>query len=81
MQVFLQRKGGKDVETVAAERIDAVAAVRLRVSADARAYSFYYGVGEGGWKALKMNDDGSILSTSVAGGFVGAVIGPYARVE
>jgi beta-glucosidase len=30
---------------------------------------------------LKDRDDGSILSTDVAGGFVGATIGPYAREE
>jgi xylan 1,4-beta-xylosidase len=33
------------------------------------------------WSMLHGNDDGSILSTDIAGGFVGAVIGPYARLE
>jgi len=35
----------------------------------------------GGWKPLMVGDDGSILSTDVAGGYVGAVVGPYARAE
>ena len=29
-----------------------------------------------GWKPLKEHEDGSILSTDVAGGFVGAMVGP-----
>lgn len=81
LEVFLERMAGKEVETVAVERIKPVVPLRLKVSADARAYSFYYGVSDGSWKALKVNDDGSILSTGVAGGFVGAVIGPYARSQ
>ena len=44
-----------------------------------RDYSFYYDVG--GWQPLLKNDDGSILSTEVAGGFVGATLGPHARLE
>jgi hypothetical protein len=29
---------------------------------------------------VKEKDDGSILSTDIAGGFVGTVVGPYAVV-
>jgi alpha-N-arabinofuranosidase len=54
--------------------------VELKISAHAGAYSFFYDAGEG-WKALLSADDGSILSSDVAGGFVGAVIGPYARAD
>ena len=48
--------------------------------ATARSYSFFYDAGDG-WQPLQDNDDGSILSTEVAGGFVGTVLGPYARQE
>ena len=32
-------------------------------------------------RTLRENEDGTMLSTDVAGGFVGAVLGPYARAE
>src|SRR5262249_7691980 len=83
-EVFLEKRSGKQTDTIA--RVDLntnTAHAKLRISADARAYSFYYSGGESGtvWMALKENDDGSILSTDVAGGFVGAFVGPYARAE
>jgi alpha-N-arabinofuranosidase len=81
VEVFLEKKGGKDVATLASQRVKSASSIRLKVSADVRTYSFYYCAGEEGWKALKMNDDGLILSTGVAGGFVGVVLGPYARTE
>ena len=34
-----------------------------------------------GWRWLRQGDDGTLLSTDVAGGFVGATLGPYARSE
>lgn len=57
------------------------ARLKLKIAADARAYSFYFDADGSGWKPLKENDDGSILSTDVAGGFVGAFVGPYARAD
>ncbi len=46
-----------------------------------KAYSFYYASQPGVWATLKDNEDGSILSTAVAGGFVGTMIGLHARTE
>ena len=43
-------------------------------------YSFHYDTGQG-WQPVRENDDASLLSTEVAGGFVGTVLGPYARQE
>lgn len=40
-------------------------------------YSFYYGYREGDRKSFYANADGSILSSTVAGGFVGTYIGMY----
>jgi alpha-N-arabinofuranosidase len=54
--------------------------IDLRISGDRDRYSFYYDIGKG-WQPVRENDDGSLLSTEVAGGFVGAVLGPYARQE
>ena len=75
-EVFLEKQG----KTIARSALpDAGPRLRLRIRGDARAYSFYFDAK--GWTPLKENDDGSILSTDVAGGFVGAVVGPYARLE
>ena len=32
-------------------------------------------------RVARANEDGTLLSTDVAGGFIGSVIGPYARAE
>ncbi|MCD8510025.1 MAG: glycoside hydrolase family 43 protein [Bacillus sp. (in: Bacteria)] len=50
----------------------------LKVEAYGQDYSFYYGVTEGDYLPVLENVDGRILSTDVAGGFIGAVIGLYA---
>lgn len=81
LHVFLEKKGGGAVERISETRIPATKQVKLKLSGDAREYSFFYDADGKGWKPLKERDDGSILSTDVAGGFVGAVVGPYARLE
>lgn len=80
-EVFLEKKAGAAVETVARASLPGASELKLKVTGDARLYSFYYDADGKGWKALKENDDGSILSTEVAGGFVGAVVGMHARKE
>jgi xylan 1,4-beta-xylosidase len=80
LQIFLERKSGGEVQRIAAKSIQLRDVTRLKIAASGRHYSFFYGVGEDGqWQSLLENDDGSILSTEVAGGFVGATVGPYAR--
>ncbi len=57
-------------------------AVRLKVEADGRYYSFFYSLGETGeWKALAVGVDGGQLSTATSGGFIGAVIGLFATSD
>ena len=86
VQVFLERRSGKATETIATTRLPAPAtqpgsSLKLRISGDAGAYSFWYDADGKGWKPLRENEDGTLLSTDVAGGFVGAMLGPYARAE
>ena len=45
---------------------------------DAGVYGFAYDDGAG-WTWLERHADGTVLSTDVAGGFIGTVLGPYAR--
>ena len=80
LQLVLERHAGKGAQIVTGTSIAAPKTLKLRVSADGPHYSFFYDTGEG-WTALREKDDGSILSTEVAGGFVGTVLGPFARQE
>ena len=57
--------------------------VSFKITACGKDYTFYYHEGnqqgnEAEWKQLGTVQDGSILSTEVAGGFTGATIGMYA---
>lgn len=81
LRVFLEKKAGNAVEQIAEAHIPVTKQMKLKISGDARDYSFFYDADGEGWTPLKERDDGTILSTEVAGGFVGAVIGPYARLE
>jgi alpha-N-arabinofuranosidase len=81
LQIFLEKKSGATMKQIASAKIDQVgnADLKLKVTGRGRDYSFYYDAG--GWRPLLESDDGSILSTEVAGGFVGTTIGPHARIE
>ncbi|MDL4840280.1 glycoside hydrolase family 43 protein [Aquibacillus rhizosphaerae] len=72
---LIRREQGKD-EKIAAEVIDKDR-LYLKVEAYGQKYSFFYRT-ETDWKELALNVDGTILSTDIAGGFVGAYIGLYA---
>jgi alpha-N-arabinofuranosidase len=55
-----------------------VGELTLKISGDGKVYGFAYDDGSG-WKWLQRDVDGTLLSTDVAGGFIGATVGPYAR--
>ena len=50
----------------------------MKVEAIKQEYSFYYATAAEAWASLLKNADGRILSTDVAGGFMGADIAMYA---
>ena len=54
------------------------APVYLRTDARGGSYDFYYATREGEWRPLRRGEDGKILSTKTAGGFVGVVFGLHA---
>jgi alpha-N-arabinofuranosidase len=66
------------VEEVLAEQPLAAGRCYLKVEAHEQAYSFYVADAPDQWKPVAEGIDGRILSTPVAGGFVGAVIAMYA---
>jgi alpha-N-arabinofuranosidase len=51
----------------------------LKIEARGAEYDFSYGLSENDWQTLHEGADGTILSTNVAGGFVGTLFGMYAH--
>ncbi|WP_243455545.1 glycoside hydrolase family 43 protein [Sphingosinicella sp. BN140058] len=57
---------------------NAEAPVSLRIRARGGSYDFFYATRDGAWQALRQGEDGKILSTRIAGGFVGSFFGLHA---
>jgi alpha-N-arabinofuranosidase len=102
VELFLERRAGKQTETLAvtpligsaapqgmpredhapdAGAVASAARIQLEIAGNGADYSFYFDPDGSGWKPLMEHADGTILSTDVAGGFVGAMVGLYARAE
>ena len=82
-EVFLEKRAGdRPSEIVAMQAAGDAPAMKLKVEGNEGAYAFAFDTGDGkGWRWLARGVDGTVLSTEVAGGFVGAMVGPYARDE
>ncbi|GGG88520.1 glycoside hydrolase 43 family protein [Parapedobacter pyrenivorans] len=76
--LVLQRTENGESTIVARSKIDANVPVQLQVTAQDDDYQFNYAQGKGAFKNLGGALSGDILSTDVAGGFTGALIGLYA---
>ena len=79
--MFLQRRKGDATETLARVALPGDVLLTLKITGDGAAYSFLYRLADQPWSVLRANEDGTILSTDVAGGFVGTMLGPFAYVE
>jgi alpha-N-arabinofuranosidase len=78
-----RRAGGTDPAggvLIASRPLDVSAGtpVYLRIEARGGAYDFAYATQPGRWRTLRSGEDGKILSTKTAGGFVGALFGLHA---
>ena len=71
-------KRQKGAETVLAESAVSGKCIYLKVESYGQAYNFYVASEPEAWQPIAENVDGRILSTTVAGGFVGAYLGLYA---
>jgi xylan 1,4-beta-xylosidase len=80
LQLFVERHAGKEMRITSGMPIFPPTNIKLRITGDGNQYSFFYDTGSG-WQAVRENDDASLLSSEVAGGFVGTVLGPFARQE
>lgn len=64
-------------ESILTEKIVTDGQIFLKVEAHEQQYSFFYATNPDQWIPFVANADGRILSTPVAGGFVGTYIGLY----
>jgi alpha-N-arabinofuranosidase len=82
--VELERRAGPSDPAagvrIASAPLDVAAGAPVYLRADARggSYDFYYATKPGEWRPLRRGEDGKILSTRTAGGFVGVVFGLHA---
>jgi len=83
LSVFLEgRDGSGSTRTLATRQIAVADRVRLKISGDEGDYGFAFDAGDGrGWQTVADKVDGTVLSTDRAGGFVGTLLGPFARDE
>jgi alpha-N-arabinofuranosidase len=85
--VRLERRAGNGPDAVLTVVAEAPLAVRpgapvyLRIDARGGRYDFLYGVRPNEWVPLAADQDGTILSTKVAGGFVGTMFGLFAYAD
>ncbi len=77
-EVFLQRSRDGMRETIATQPIAAADTVTLQIAGDGGRYDFGFDRGDG-IRWLARDQEGTMLSTDVAGGFVGVSLGPHAR--
>jgi alpha-N-arabinofuranosidase len=89
-EVLLERVADREADatpaTVAVARLPEGAGgaddiVVFRIEGHDRIYSFSFATTPEGWRTLKEGEDGSILSTARAGGFVGTYLGLHARLD
>jgi alpha-N-arabinofuranosidase len=71
-----KRENGKEI--ILAEQFIKPGRIYFKVEAIGQSYSFYIATTSETWQAVAESVDGRILSTPMAGGFVGAYLGMYA---
>ncbi len=78
----LERASGGEPELINSTRLPGdTNQVRLRIEAAEARCSFSYALGNASWQVLVADADARILTTAAAGGFVGATVGPHARLD
>jgi len=81
VQTIVLDRAEKTIDRIAALPIptgNMKAVVRLKIEGKGAVYSFYFAYGNKDWQLLAENVDARNLSSQKAGGFNGALVGPYA---
>ncbi|HEY8941004.1 MAG TPA: glycoside hydrolase family 43 protein [Cellvibrio sp.] len=82
MELFIERANQSAPDIIYQQRVnDLGKPARLSIEGDAGKISFYYTNKKGERRAVLQNADAKILSTEIAGGFVGTLLGIHARSE
>lgn len=81
LAVYLERSAGDRGQMTSSVRLPGASRMKLRVTGDDAKCSFDYAADAGDWKTLVADADATLLTTEVAGGFVGATVGMHARVD
>jgi alpha-N-arabinofuranosidase len=79
--VFLEKHARGSVEVVRSADLPADGPVSLRITADHGTCDFAYSLQPDAWQDLVTGADAKLLTSAVAGGFVGATVGMHARLE
>ena len=79
-EIFLEKAAGDQTEIIASAAIEDNTndEYYLKIEPKGAEYDFSFALSEGDWESLYTGADGTILSTTTAGGFVGTIIGIYA---
>jgi xylan 1,4-beta-xylosidase len=81
-EIFIEQANKKAPEVIYRQVIKDIAKpINLRMEGDAGEVSFFYKNAQGKYKPALKNADAKILSTEIAGGFVGTLVGIHARSE
>ncbi len=79
--VSLEKAFRGEHEPVKSVRLPASANIELRIAAKNAVCRFEYRTDSGAWRTLADDQDARLLTTEVAGGFVGATVGLHARID
>jgi xylan 1,4-beta-xylosidase len=78
-EAFVERLNGGNPETVCRSALGVAKRVELRITGNGGKCAFAFSTSPSKWTAILSEADASLLSTQVAGGFVGALLGLHAR--
>lgn len=77
--VFLEKRDGPVTPVASASLPTEARSVTLKADGAGARYRFFYRVGDKPWTEVGGDQDGTVLSTKTASGFVGTYIGLFAR--
>lgn len=82
-EIFLEQAAGDELQQLHSVSVDAKAGepIALEIRGNRSEIGFYYQPSSRPAKKLVSGLDGKLLSTEVAGGFVGTTLGPHVRLE
>jgi xylan 1,4-beta-xylosidase len=81
-EVFLEQANGSAPQQIVSLSLPAAPdSVQLKISGSAGSISFYFATTDNAWQPLATELDAMLLSTRVAGGFVGTMLGLHSRLD